>query len=214
MEGYGATAIQEKVMGGLENNNSGVQKAWAIICPGPSLSMYSEFLRDSGCLIAVNGAILQHPADYWAMIDEEVFDAVLTRASELDIGIHEIKSAILWIPEKWFERRQYGRISPMFDDFKKVTWKDLDLEMDIGYRWPWKTKTVYTAIALAIKKGAKTIRLYGADMAGEGYFIPGITNNRMEHGEMRWKDERVWMNSIIGLCRKNGIEVMRMMPDA
>lgn len=182
--------------------------SWAIICPGPSLSLYKHFECDQGCLIAVNQAILSTIPDWWAMIDEEVLEVVMEK---INISFF-IDRTTLWIPEKWNERLNYGRIPSIFDRFKQETWKDLDIEMEVGYRWPWKRKTVYTAIALAIKKGAKIIRLYGADMAGEGYFMGGLTNRRTEHGEARWQDERFWLYKIIDLCKQNGIELIREMP--
>ena len=204
MEGYGATAVQEEAVGGMEGNNNRVQKDWAIICPGPSLNHHYEFKHDEGCLIAVNMAILKKVPDWWAMIDNEVFEDVLNK---IDIDT-VMKKTTLWIPNKWQERRGYGRIDPIFDGFKKEAWADLNDEGLPGRGIPWITKTIFAAIALAIKKNAKTIRIYGADMAGEGYFVKGMSTVRQLHDSQRWAEERRNISAITRACNELGIEIL------
>lgn len=190
-----------------------LKRSWAIICPGPSLSLYKHFECDQGCLIAVNQAVLSTIPDWWAMIDDEVLEVVMKK---INIRFF-IDSVTLWIPEKWNERFNYGRIPPIFDRFKKETWKDLSDEIDIGkgingFGSHWKDKTLYSAIALAIKKGARVIRVYGADFRGNGYFLPGLETRRHYQSDERWKDEQFWFEHIIAICKRHDIEIIRETP--
>jgi len=188
---------------------------WAIICPGLSLKTHSIFEHDMGCLIAVNGAILHTTSNYWAVTDEEVFSAV---SEKIDLKALTDK-VTLWIPKFWISNA-HQRLPMIFHSFKRETWDWVDdgpperfvlksdtWALDIGKGFPWKEYTMFLAIALAIKKNAKTIRIYGASLKGTGYFTPGLENDRTRHIEGRWKDEIFWFNNICRACMNAGIPI-------
>ncbi|MEI8350064.1 MAG: hypothetical protein WCI77_07910 [Candidatus Omnitrophota bacterium] len=184
---------------------------WAICCPGPSLSKYNFSKRiqvyNPDCIIAVNGAICADLVfDYWALGDIEVFSSV---SAKLDLpGI--AKRTILWIPDFWLNHiNKYTDLSPIFYKFRRETWHNLTYEMHIGMGYPWREYTMFAAIALAIKKEATFIKIYGADMDGKGYFQQGFENVRTRHNQKRWEDERFWFNEIVHVCKKYGIEIVR-----
>ncbi len=134
--------------------------------------------------------------------------------TKINLGIF-IDRVTLWIPEKWNERFNYGRISPIFDRFKQETWIDIDDEMAIGkgpQRFHGKDKTFYCAIALAIKKGARVIRVYGADFKGDGYYMPGLETVRKDHSDTRWQDEQIWFNHLVAVCERHEIRIIREIP--
>jgi hypothetical protein len=68
---------------------------------------------------------------------------------------------------------------------------------------------MFAAISLAIKKGAKHIKIYGADLKDVGYFHTGLCNWRMKHDEKRWLREKVFFDYIVDACRLEGIEIVR-----
>lgn len=139
------------------------------------------------------------------MCDEEVFCSAYKKIDFIPR---------LWIPSSWIIHAQ--RRLPV-EDFKKYqfeTWDNLTLEMSVGRGLPWRNYTMFCAIALATLKGADNIIIYGADMAGSGYFAPGFENSRTRHIEKRWEDERYWFGKIVRECKQHDIEIIRMMPDA
>jgi hypothetical protein len=216
----------------MESHNAINMENWTILCPGPSLNSvvgmkgwFAEH-RDEVGVIAVNGAILHLPfaIDYWAVVDPEVF----TTVSKL-MDLENLSSAVkIWT--YWgFEDMGRSHDGARWDDnvlslaqkFEKEVWHRPENPDDIKEQYPesivpfktpeveipWNEFTVFTAISLAIKKGARSITLYGADMAGEGYFKSGLTNWRMNHKENRWFRERHYMNHIICACASRGIKI-------
>lgn len=182
---------------------------WSILCPGPSLRRYIQFEADQGCIISVNSAILKCTADYWAIIDDETFESVLNKVGQTQLKVM-IGDTTLWVPEKWQGRATRGKIRPIFWSFKRETFGNLPAEMDIGHGWRWNERTVFAAIALAIKKGARVIRIYGADMQGSGYCVKGVENKKMVHTPERWLEERILFEQAQAICKKNQIELIRM----
>lgn len=160
-------------------------------------------------LIAVNGAIsAEFLFDYWAMCDEEVFCAAINRMGREFVNA----SPMLWIPESWLTHA-HKRLPEAFYQFAHETWKNLTFEMDIGYGFPWREYTMFAAIALAIKKGARHIVIYGCDLRGEGYFTPGFENSRTRHNEKRWADEVYWFGRIQRECARHNIIIERWQND-
>lgn len=180
---------------------------WAVLCPGPSLPKYKNYEHDKGCSIAVNGAIYQVNCDYWAMIDHEV---LLSVAAKMDLNFLALATT-LWVPEKWQGRADKGIIPPIFRAFKRLTFKDLPNEMKIGHGWRWNEKTMFAAMALAIMNGARSIKVYGADMAGSGYFTDGLENKKQVHTPKRWEDEKILFGQVQRICDCYGIKVERIL---
>jgi hypothetical protein len=182
---------------------------WAITCPGPSLR-FAAPVYDDGCLIAVNAAVLHEPAgcpaDYWALMDPEVFKSVIDAPFNL-------RNLIIWTDwnfgnsaEKvagWKESHREA-----FRDFLVFTYGDLPKKVDLGANRLWKSYSVFTAVSLAILRGAKVIRVYGADMAGQGYFLPSFENSRTNHSEKRWADETFFFRQAQNACARQGIRLL------
>jgi hypothetical protein len=204
------------------NNN-----IFGICCPGPSLALYQTqkqiSMDNPFCLIAVNSAILltDFSFDYWAVQDIEAFETVLKKADPH--AIHKLYSTRLWIPNRWLSDipAHYDPINHHFQAFYKETFPGETVESfeqfiikDIPFARivNWKETTAFTAIALAIIKGAKDIRLYGADMGGRGYFIEGMENYRTRHDEKRWSNERYWFEELKKCCAERGITLTRVVP--
>ncbi len=73
----------------------------------------------------------------------------------------------------------------------------------------WSEYTIFSAIALAILKGADIIRIFGADMKGKGYCKEGLENDRLNHNETRWLKELTYFMILKRLCAEHGIEIIR-----
>ncbi|MDD4980669.1 MAG: hypothetical protein PHC54_05325 [Candidatus Omnitrophica bacterium] len=191
--------------------------AWGICCPGPSLGLYKtqkKILQDNpACLVAVNGAILldAFKFDYWVMQDIEVFETIIKKAD-----ISRFYATRLWIPRRWLIDipKDYDRLNSHFQVFYKEAFPAESIEafnqiIPFGHYINWRESTIFPAIALAILSGARDIRLYGADMGGQGYFIEGLENYRTQHTDRRWTNERHWFDCLAKECGKQGIIITR-----
>lgn len=191
------------------------QKNWAIVCPGLSLQGVVSIKADPGALIAVNYAIL-HPdcwsANYWALMDGEVF-AECSRFFDLN---ELTPGTVIWTHSNFENAGRTAEwtadLFDLFRRFKVQTWKELDeivpFRICFSDGIAWRDCTMFTAIAKAIAGGAKTIRLYGVDMGGHGYFLKNLGNFRTSHGAKRWDRERTGFEQIRIACFENGIEII------
>ncbi len=201
----------------MENTKIG-SFTWGICCPGPSLALYKTqkkiSLDNPDCLVAVNGAVLLSgfKFDYWVMQDIEVFESVIKKTD-----ISQLYTTRLWIPRRWLSDipEYYDRINFHFQAFYKETFPGESMEafntiMPFAHYINWPEATVFPAIALAVLSGSKDIRVYGADMGGEGYFIEGLENERTQHTDRRWSNERYWFDLLVKECEKNNIIITRV----
>lgn len=191
---------------------------WGICCPGKSLISRRTAVQINRCahdhLVAVNGAILEdYPYDYWAVCDIEVFDGLVKRNPGRMRSVSYDVS--LRVPSRWAGdiHQDWQHLEVPFGYFKKSyaqydSSAEFNSSMPFGKHLNWLSCTMFFAMALAIKKGAKLIFLYGADMAGEGYFIPGLENSRTRHNDQRWNEERLMLQEIKLLCSEKNIHVV------
>lgn len=191
---------------------------YGICCPGHSLWLYktSKTILDDkpDFLIAVNGAILLDliPAfDFWAVQDIEVFETVYQLRQGLGHNL-----ATLWIPDRWLTDipKDYDRLRNFFNSFLYKTFPSDKVEqfnnsMPFAQHINWREYTMFMAIGLAIKSGAKIINLYGADLAGTGYGNKGLENSRTQHTARRWQDEADKLELIRLECKAWGITLNR-----
>lgn len=202
---------------------------WIILCPGPSLretDIPIDRLKES-TIVAVNGAIVyaHDVADWWAFMDPEVFDSV-SRLIDLNKLSKRTKIWSYWGIEDMGLSHDGGRWSgdtlSSFRLFQKEVFHREENPPDIKKQFPesvtpfysyeyipWNICTMFSAISLAYKKGAKHIQIYGADLKGRGYFHGGLCNMRMRHDEKRWSEERILFSYIQEACRREGVEVIR-----
>jgi hypothetical protein len=204
---------------------------WAILCPGPSLNCVKQIECDFGCIIAVNGAILKKNTNLWVMQDMEVFKNVRNKLGDIEFSKLAQQDVILWIPSGWEERAQTQFTEDEFRDygcfirgFFPSSNDEFNNSMPFSQDLPWKSFTMFLAIALIIKKtwedqqiyaditsgiSSLKINIYGADMGGWGYFTSGLANDRTQHDEARWRMENEGFKEIVSECRKHNILIER-----
>lgn len=187
---------------------------WAVLCPGPSLSKVKSIQAALGCVIAVNSAILRFPETtrFWAMLDGEVFASC---AGRIDLKKLAAKPVTLWTHHN-FENS--GRSADwnhetheLFRTFSALQWKNLSMLLPVGSDIEWQNYSFFTAIALAIIGRARLIRVYGADLDGNGYFTDGFTNFRTDHRPARWEHESEAFRQVIKYCNVNNLARIEMM---
>lgn len=197
---------------------------WTIICPGPSvmdyvrragLNSHTDF-QPRGTLVAVNSAILcPLPFDYWAVGDIELF--VQMMAAGKPLGAQAEKLVTLFVPQRWGNdmRERYPEMMPVFERFIAcfypcANWDDLARSMPFGQELEWRSFTLLTALALAVKYGAGNIEVHGADFAGDRYFVPGVENERTNLSPDRWRCEKELFEAIVAESAKHGINIERV----
>ena len=184
---------------------------WTIFCPGPSLREWEAVDYDPKRSIAVNGAILQFSdVAYWAMLDYEVFGLCAQQMAGRAIK----RNLKLWVPENWLTHmhKWAPEVLPVFKLFGCETFPGQDLRgmMPFGQACNWHIYTTFSAMALAILKGAKKIKIYGADMSGVGYFKNSLENARTNHKNSRWEGERRLFELLVNECKKHNVEIARL----
>jgi hypothetical protein len=194
------------------------RNCWGIVCPGPSLNSYKMVKRICATspdhLVAVNGAVLfPGRAEYWAVCDIEVFAHCIRDRKYWDPGV------TLWAPQRWQEDMwRAGDLRAKFTVLKKELFpansnEEFGQIMPFGKDIHWRERTMFIAIGMAIRHGAREIRIFGADLEGGCYFQEGLENCRTRLTEKRWIEERFWLNRIIDACADEGIAVIREVID-
>lgn len=209
-------------------------KTWTIFCPGPSLAEFNLSTKldknwHPSQSIAVNGAILINlPISYWTMLDWEVFNACVDKMSKEKFEFVK-NNTTLWVNRNWFTHMHswapdIERIFEMFRcEFHQGGETEIELFQDENFEFTrenvalgilkWTkdfSYTLFSAIVLAILKGAEEIRIYGADMKGAGYFKPGLENGKLNHTPHRWDVERKGFEILKEQCRELGIKIVRL----
>ena len=196
-------------------------KRWAVCCPGPSLLLRKTtrliHQYDPESIIAVNGAVLLDTVkfDYWAIGDCEVMDSVANKLKMLRRRFDY--DMTLWIADYWPAKihSEFSHLQQHFREFRKNVFgsrKDsianlIPFAKELNTAW--QDYTIFSAIALAILHGANDIRVFGADMRGEGYFTRGLENSRTQHHERRWEQERNSFEQLRIACMEEGIFLSR-----
>jgi len=195
---------------------------WTIFCPGPSLNQLKKdkvlaLVTNAGYQaeysIAVNGAILNgFPVKHWVMLDYKVFLSCFNSFSP--VGFEALaRGTGLWIPNR--QLMQVDKAFPLAGEFLRrfafKTWPKGQLGglMPFAKDFLWDDYSFFCALAIAVMYKAKTIKIYGADMTGEGYFKKGLENKRTSHNTRRWTDEKYKFDCIVSECDKHGIEITR-----
>jgi len=195
-----------------------LEPLWGIVCPGPTLRdpKTQELVRADAPvrLAAVNGAILapQYPFDFWVVSDTEVFETCLGQ------GLYIRQDVLLLCPSRWeVELAGMHAMNKPYQAFRRQhhpTETNADFRMTLSLRsYPeeinWRESTVLMAIGLLISRGARRINLYAADMAGQGYFRPGLDNSRTIHTPKRWEREVQQLALVTARAADNGIQITR-----
>lgn len=184
---------------------------WNIYCPGPSLN--NAHPDPCNADIAVNQAILKYPnVEHWAIQDYDVF----AKCSRI-LWTPDDPRPALWIPSSWITHEQnwikkYKKGAPSIMGFPHICYMKTMLKdlMPFGKQIPWDEYTFFTAIALAILRGAQRIQVYGADMHGDGYYKDVPANDIRNHSEKRWDREREIFKEIFQISWFNKIYIERV----
>lgn len=189
-----------------------------IYCPGLSLSnIHNRDMIGAHKHIAVNGAILQQPVVHcWAMQDYEVY-ATCIKKYPCDLMLGAMYQQLI-IPNSWYTHHDTWARQHRCDRsiYEYTAWTYSKNQLD--YIMPtlkhpeagtWSEYTTFTAIAYAMKHGATEIRLFGADMEGEGYCNPDLENERTNHSQKRWNREKLTLELIIEAAQKRGVTIER-----
>ena len=193
---------------------------FVICCPGPSLNtseVQENLLSEEwDYLIAVNGAFKLDIKwfDFWILQDMEVFSSVAKGFSKQDS--EKMTRCTLLVPDRWLQELPllYPEITRLFELMNKEVFPGRAVEqyaatMPIGKNINWREYTLFAAIAEAIKRDAGVIKIYGADWSGQGYFVPGLENGRMQHSTRRWMDEIDKFHTIKDEAERCGIKIIR-----
>jgi len=201
------------------------KKEWAVLCPGPSLKNWDNQKFENQRIIAVNNAVLfnYRYINYWCVLDlDTMFEMVFREIRQIPPYNFCLSSwrpgMILWAPERWEEDiKHYDKEIQSF--YQQFLHELFDVQEDFASiyniiprdpEYDWWNYTLFTALALAIIKGANRINIYGADMGGKGYFRPGFDNYRLRHDEKRWAQERRLFTLFQAIFGSRGISIERV----
>ncbi len=184
---------------------------WNILCPGKSLSkLPDDYELCTMRTVAVNQARLKRKKiGIWALQDYEVF-------SKCDQGLNMNYPALLWIPDSWLTHWAEWRLpkEEFLYNFPLQTYSKSGLRFSKKLwemrQFKWDKYTVFTAIALCILNDAVNINIIGMDLEGEGYYMPGMENERTIHNAKRWGDEEQMFKTCQSICDRNGINLRRI----
>lgn len=163
----------------------------AICNPGPSFDA-SEVDPEHDIIIAVNRAIADIDADWWAYCDHQALGVIEPVGNPKHYTTrNSVKSA---------SKKSYADKLRM-DGLTLVEDCDECLPRSLGH-------TLYTATAaysLAVKLGATSITVYGCDMAGDGYHNGDKLQTR--DTDARWEREREIQRKCVAHLKTMGVDV-------
>jgi hypothetical protein len=158
----------------------------AILCPGPSLPKTWDGNAD--VTIAVNRAALLHAPDWFCAGDIETFQRIKVRPR---VGYCGSDYALGMVGDE------------LPTDLQRFGWKGLPLpNQDSECNF-----SAVAATAFAAHLGAKSVRMYGADMCGLHDFDgdPGTWRN-----DARWEKERAELAGVVAHINRLGVAFERV----
>lgn len=174
----------------------------ALLCPGPSLcETWNGHQYD--LTIAVNRAILFHPADWWMATDHKL----ILRTGPI---AHRPKYCTSNASMSSICRR--GRLDVLGDGVQGLSVEDHLSVAKYEPPYCWRMYSATTALVLAHHLGAKTLSVYGADMKGEQDW-DGDTHESNNRNDKRWESESVIWNKTADMLERKGTEVRRILWD-
>jgi len=196
-------------------------RVWGIFCPGPSLkAVNGRVFSGIDHSIAVNGAVVcGFYFDSWVVLDIEALEVAARHRVCLK---QTCPFSTLWFPAGLVnELEQHHKTASKLlgvimrtRHLRLYSRKDIKLFNNPCPRIDhllWRHFTMFIAIALAIRGGAKQIRVYGADLAGDRYFVPGLENERTRLNRERWEMEREIFNEIVLAAQNKGIKITQVL---
>lgn len=169
----------------------------AVLCPGPSLAR-TWAGGEYALTIGVNRApvLAKGRLDVWAFSDGHVF---WEHAPGYPVRILLTRCAEQRIDRKGHHDRLYRYAREYVEDLERTP------DLDLG----WRIYTKPIAMVYAYTKGAKTIDLYGDDMAGDRD-ADGLTDPRNNRDAKRWGRERQITSNLTTWLWRHGVSVNRI----
>lgn len=189
---------------------------WAIIAGGPSTAKVRNVDLDRRSVVAVNlGIKADCRVDYWCFIDDPytspLFDIEGVAGAYNARGISRpiVWTCLQHVGPTLRKARECGLECMAVDGFPArheilrhyIPWKT---------RFNWGSRSIFMAIAGAISRGARDIRVWGADMQGAGGFGRGWTPEESAADRKRWWRERLLWRMAHLEATRNGITIDRM----
>lgn len=172
----------------------------AVLCSGPSLLRTATADAISGALvIAVNAAIYHQPggrvADWWCCMDACAWD-MFSSPALLSGGAPRLGYA--------------GRVHPL--ECEPIAGRRLrDLRGELASMGSqFATYTAPAALWFAFAEGAKTIELYGCDLAGSGDFRGYDPDQAGYRTPGRWEEEAGHLLRAMDLLQARGASIQRI----
>lgn len=170
----------------------------ALLSGGPSLTAtWPQAVAARECfdlLIGVNGAATLYPVHWWSVGDWQTIyqHKMVPLAGEW--GLPSI-----WTMTPTADRiEDHGRL-PWMAGVRIKHWGQA--KASANHPQGWSTWSATAALVLACELGAKSIDMFGVDMAGTGDCLVPVSAG---HNERRWERERkVWLSTLDWLHRQN-----------
>jgi len=187
----------------------GCAVAWNVLAEGPSIKRLRVSDLLDGPVVAINDAVrLPVPVHYWAVIDPVSMQEGNVFARNAP---HLRPPLKVWVPERrlrfWdrLELPEGVTLEPHPRDLKatqvKGSWDQMAEQLSI-----------FMSIAECARHGAKRIKVFGADMRGQGNAILGWKEEERQQELDRWSNERAKFVSMVAQGAERGVKIERWVP--
>jgi len=170
-----------------------------ILCCGPSLAEFLERPVRHDLVIGVNRAACAHPCDVWAFGDDQTFHVFRAKGNPLLLTNRNTDRRLGRRPDfaahHGWDHRNEAYVDALRTE--RVVLLE-DLNVPLPGRYDETTYTSLVAIAYAIERGARRIRLYGCDLEGtcdwdgKETLGPNRTPSRWRHEAARLSEAAAW----------------------
>jgi hypothetical protein len=175
----------------------------AILSCGPSLKPFLDKPVKHDAYMGVNRSAGAYPCDYWVGLDRRAF------ATTVPMG-----QPIIYTPSHpnppyptpvGCEVVQLDRV---FDNSPETT--------SLGDTPWWRRSGIYALVVAGLILKAKRLVLYGYDMSGRlfwdglPWYYRRILPPSKTMDEVRWDEERSWLDDVVAWLRGRGTEVRRV----
>lgn len=188
-------------------------ESYTILSPGPSLDQFvpERDVLKGGPVVAINTAMACYPqADIWLL--HSVYAQLVKRLEEYGQTWELLRPSEVWTWSCWDEDPVHKALLGDADFKGWPIGKDVFSADVLGWesKVQWSQVPALCAAGLAIKNGAKVVRLIGLDMEGSGY--AGLdggplkwTANESDDLRKKWRMQRAAVEQAVRECPSQGI---------
>lgn len=174
----------------------------AIISNGPSAKLFPQ-QHTFGSIIGVNKVVQQYRCNWWCFYDAKTFADIEPVGRPYLAMNHSVPQAITDLyPEAIEKFKTAARRTLIFDT--EICIPDWPKDAD-----KWCCYSGLAALGVAYHLGAKTITVFGADMAGESDCFGFMFKPRTIE---RWRRERELWNMLVDRISNKGVHIARVVP--